>query len=333
MAVLDLGGAFTPVESLIGGILLGICVYYLAAYNGKVTGISGIVSSFINLDEDYVWRGIFLIGMIGTGAVAFWTGLVQFENFKDGEKWGHYALAGVLVGFGTKMGMGCTSGHMLCGLSRLSVRSLVATMSFFSTAVLVASYFERGNDLPTSVRIPSATEALPLFAVPVAFIVAFETLRLLHSRNALPAHLAFLVTALLGGIAFSLGLILSGMVLQSKVLGFLDPFKHWDPSLLMVVVGGLLPNVVLYRATICKMTAPLFANKFAIPRKTEIEWKLMAGGVLFGLGWGYLGLCPGPALVNLPRFTPPVLFFAGAMIVGMRLFVGYSWLVKKLKRE
>lgn len=128
-----------------------------------------------------------------------------------------------------------------------------------------------------------------------------------------------LLTVFLCGVVFSLGLGISGMTQPTKVIGFLDIFGAWDPSLMCVMAGAVAINLVLYRLSI-KRLRPLLAPTFTIPSKRPINGPLIGGSILFGVGWGLSGYCPGPALVSAVTGWGSVLVFVGAMLVGMILF-------------
>lgn len=121
--------------------------------------------------------------------------------------------------------------------------------------------------------------------------------------------------ALLSGFLFSLGLIVSQMVNPAKVLNFLDVFGAWDPTLALVMGGALLVTVPAFRL-ILRRPHPLFAQRFSLPAKTQVDRRLIGGGIIFGIGWGLAGICPGPALVALASGLPPVLGFVAAMAAG-----------------
>jgi len=125
---------FTPWASLVGGILLGLASALFILVNGRILGISGILGGMLTLKRsDAGWRVAFMLGMLAAPATLGWVlppDLLSAPRIDAG-----YALvviAGLLVGFGTRLGSGCTSGHGVCGLSRLSPRSLVATGSFMA---------------------------------------------------------------------------------------------------------------------------------------------------------------------------------------------------------
>ncbi len=126
---------FTPWPALLGGILLGSAASALFLNSGRILGITGILEGVLaRKSEDSPWRFSFLLGLFAAPWVAkliLPTDLMHASRMDIG--WGMLVVAGLLVGFGTRWGTGCTSGHGICGLSRLSVRSLVATLSFMGT--------------------------------------------------------------------------------------------------------------------------------------------------------------------------------------------------------
>lgn len=125
------------------------------------------------------------------------------------------------------------------------------------------------------------------------------------------------VFALLSGIVFGLGLILSGMANPAKVLNFLDVFGSWDPSLAFVMGGAIAITAPGYAWLFRSQEAPLFNNTFHVPSREDLEPKLLTGAALFGVGWGLGGFCPGPALTALPMAATGTLIFVPFMLAGM----------------
>ncbi len=132
------------------------------------------------------------------------------------------------------------------------------------------------------------------------------------------AYIVFLIA----GLMFGAGLTISGMINPEKILGFLDfsaiPQGGWDPSLAVVFAAGLVPMFVAY-AVQRRMPAPIAAPHFQIPTNTIIDRRLVAGAILFGVGWGLAGLCPGPAITGLAFAKIESLIFVAAMFAGFFL--------------
>ena len=118
------------------------------------------------------------------------------------------------------------------------------------------------------------------------------------------------------GLIFGLGLVISGMTQPQKVLGFLDIFGRWDPTLAFVMVAALIVSGTGF-ALARQQRRPLLTPQHLWPTRTDIDQSLVVGSVLFGIGWGLVGLCPGPALVNLAGLWPSVIVFGLAMSAGM----------------
>ena len=132
---------FTPGSSLTGGLMLGLGASLLLLFSGKIAGISGILAYVIKpkhlFNQDAAWHALFLIGLISAGTIyQLITALPPTSILASNNT---LIMAGLLVGFGSRMGSGCTSGHGICGLSRLSLRSMAATVSFM-TAGFVTTY-------------------------------------------------------------------------------------------------------------------------------------------------------------------------------------------------
>lgn len=125
-----------------------------------------------------------------------------------------------------------------------------------------------------------------------------------------------LLPAAVSGLLFGCGLALSGMVDPARVLGFLDAFGHWDPTLAFVLAGAVAVSGcgTLIRL---RMRRPLFEGRFDLPASRPVDARLLGGAAIFGVGWGLAGFCPGPALADLSLGLPGVLVFVGAMLAGM----------------
>jgi len=124
------------------------------------------------------------------------------------------------------------------------------------------------------------------------------------------------LTALVAGLLFGVGLTFSGMVNPAKILNFLDLFGSFDASLILVMGAGLIVAMLGYRLAFAQ-GRPLFADVFHLPTVKDIDAQLVGGAVIFGLGWGLSGFCPGPAIASLVLGHVESLIFVVAMAVGM----------------
>ncbi|HWP18454.1 MAG TPA: DUF6691 family protein [Burkholderiaceae bacterium] len=127
------------------------------------------------------------------------------------------------------------------------------------------------------------------------------------------------VAAFVAGLVFGLGLIVSGMADPAKVLGFLDLAGAWDPSLVFVMAGALAVAVVAF-ALARRRTATYLGLPMSLPSAGQVDRRLVAGGLVFGVGWGIAGFCPGPGLVALGLGKVEAAVFVAAMLAGMALF-------------
>ncbi len=130
-----------------------------------------------------------------------------------------------------------------------------------------------------------------------------------------------LASALIAGILFGSGLTISHMIDPAKVLGFLDIGGDWDPSLAFVMLGALIVTMPAYKLA-TRWRVPICADRFALPASTRIDQRLMAGALLFGIGWGLVGYCPGPALASIGFGAGRTLLFVAMMLIGMAAFSG-----------
>ena len=129
----------------------------------------------------------------------------------------------------------------------------------------------------------------------------------------------FVLTSLLAGLVFGLGLIVSGMANPAKVLGFLDLAGAWDPSLALVMAGAIAVGFFAFLVA-QNRSRSLLGAEMKLPGATHIDRRLVTGSVLFGMGWGLAGFCPGPGLVALGMGQPKAVAFVAAMLAGMVVF-------------
>jgi hypothetical protein len=138
--------------------------------------------------------------------------------------------------------------------------------------------------------------------------------------------------ALLSGLLFGVGLSLSQMIDRNRVLGFLDIAGNWDSTLLFVLGGAVGVTVITFRFVL-GLPKPIFADKFYLPTRKDIDVPLIIGAAIFGMGWGIAGYCPGPAITALVlKSLNPILFIA-AFIVGSLVYQGYSSQTERKKQK
>jgi uncharacterized membrane protein YedE/YeeE len=124
------------------------------------------------------------------------------------------------------------------------------------------------------------------------------------------------LAAFVCGVVFALGLALGGMTTPSRVLAFLDVAGAWDPSL-AAVMAGAVATYALLRGPIERRRRPVLATAFDLPSRRDLDGALIGGAALFGIGWGMIGFCPGPALVGAGAGVPEAVIFVAAMAAGM----------------
>ncbi|WP_422358178.1 DUF6691 family protein [Qipengyuania flava] len=127
-----------------------------------------------------------------------------------------------------------------------------------------------------------------------------------------------LVPPLASGFLFGMGLTVSGMTDPQRVRGFLDVFGDWDPTLAFVMGGAVLVMAVAWRLQ-ARMAKPIFGHAFSLPDRSDLDPRLLTGAVVFGVGWGVAGLCPGPAVASLALSPVHAIPFVAAMLAGMLL--------------
>ena len=138
--------------------------------------------------------------------------------------------------------------------------------------------------------------------------------------------------AFVAGLVFGLGLLLSGMADPAKVLGFLDLAGAWDPSLAFVMAGAIAVGVLAFTFA-RRRTTTLLGDAMRLPTANDIDRRLVVGSLLFGVGWGLAGFCPGPALVALGLGESKAVVFVAAMLAGMALFEGVERVRGRLRER
>jgi uncharacterized protein len=138
-----------------------------------------------------------------------------------------------------------------------------------------------------------------------------------------------ILSALIAGLVFGLGIAISGMGNPAKVLNFFDPLGSWDPSLAFVMGGALITTTLGYRLIFTRQSAPLFDSKFHLPTARNIDVNLVGGSALFGIGWGIAGFCPGGAIPAL-GFAP---WPTGLFLISMATGILFARFLKAMSRK
>ncbi|KAJ5225247.1 hypothetical protein N7468_006472 [Penicillium chermesinum] len=304
---------FTPVQTSLGALLLFHGSSGLLFHNGVVFGISSLVSGCIfNPSRDNVPIVAGLMSSI-IPVCLFAPSLIPDYPASPNSLGSLAATMGVgfLLGWGTKNGRGCTSGHMLCGLSRLSPRSLIATAVFFTTALVTANI---SGAFPSCGTKPCYTAVSPTGAELVfmgsAVVLAGITNMVVVPKALSRSENSQSIFSYLAGLEFGLGLLISGMADSAKVLRFFafpTDISRFDPSLALIIVFGIGPSLLAFltqgpgQATENRpKTKPTLSDHWKLPTATvaDIDWRFLAGAAAFGVAWGLRGVCPGPALLR-----------------------------------
>jgi len=352
---------FNPIDGLLGGSLIGLAASTLLLGNGDILGFSGIVSSVVlNPRQAFAsknrWKIVFLSSFLVTSTIVG-TFLVPESIASGGAEelksiQGYpisnvgYALAGFLVGFGSRLGNGCTSGHGICGLARLSIRSFTAVVTFMATAISTTTFIlpmssgflltsTMGGDTvyPTdNSRLFSnvVTTVAGIVSIPLLFkksrqVMDQKNKEAILEQKEMAVNQRKLPVAAIAASIFSVGLAVSGMIQQRKILGFLDmkgiSGGYWDGTLILVMGGGLVVSAAGYhwvegfnyfkndKVLSCPLIGDKACGKFNIPRNKKVDAQLVLGAACFGIGWGLGGLCPAPALFVAASGYPKVLLY------------------------
>ena len=327
--MIDFGS--TIINSIFGGSLMALASTLHLYLNGKITGISGAIFRCISL-TDFSYNFAFITGMLfmsslikvlfnpmapptNIDAPVFMETPAQFVG--DLSLIG-FIIAGFLVGFGAKMGNGCTSGHGVCGIPRLSKRSIVAISLFMIFGILMATIryyipFLRPSSYAFNVWESSFIDIGMLILSCVGFGAnVFKVFKSGNKDKIRDISISFSVGAL-----FCFGLAESGMLQRHVVVEFLTLGKVWNYQLAFVLGAAVGINLITFNYLLKKTTRPKFREAYDLPTKTEVDNKLCLGAAIFGLGWGMAGICPGPAVITCYLYCPQILAFSIFLCLGM----------------
>ena len=316
------------INALIGGTIMAISSSFHLLLEGKITGISGTFFRFVKGDS-FMYNFSFILGMtfISNFAKYYDFSSSFFESRKEyinGLSLLGFIFAGFLVGLGTKWANGCTSGHGVCGLPRISIRSIVAVGTFcvFGIGFATLRYYFPFLNKESLIDQISIQESKGAYLFIIYFcIICFIALVLYNIYQRKRKELRDLIISLMIGLAFSYGLLKSGMTCRHKVINFLSLSKDWDYTLIFVLGSAVGINLITFNFILKKVSTPVFNKNYQVPTNTNVDLKLILGASIFGIGWGLAGICPGPAVLASFMYFPHSLFFIIMMSFGQ--FCGY----------
>ncbi|KAE8394674.1 hypothetical protein BDV23DRAFT_135037 [Aspergillus alliaceus] len=310
---------FTPVHTSLGALLLFQSSSGLLLHNGAVFGISSLLSGSVFRPS---WDNIPIVAGLLSSVIPvslFVPSLIPLYPPAP-SSWTSVATTlatGFLLGWGTRNGRGCTSGHMLCGISRLSPRSFIATAIFFTAALITANMVSGGQNIPPCPSgVPCYTPVYPSSAE-LMFMVTTTALTFVTNFFIVPRTLdrskeSKTMFAYIAGLQFGMGLFFSGMANPAKVLRFFafpSDLARFDPSLALIILFGIGPSLVAFLTTkpgqnisetTGRLKKPTLAENWKLPTATvaDIDWRFVTGAAAFGVAWGLRGVCPGPAVLR-----------------------------------
>ncbi len=329
-------------KAVIGGCLISLSSSLNLLLTGRITGMSGICFKAVTAPSESFYRWCNILGLIfAASAYTYLFGLSDHDTpqqFLGDISLPLFLIAGFMVGFGTKLGNGCTSGHGVCGLPRLSIRSYVAVFTFLPCGIIAAtlrsqySFANKGDFVEVAVKLQNKDVIFGTMLI-TGFLIIAMLFYQLFQRESVDKTKDWFVSVLVGAI-FSLGLIISGMVKKSKIIGFLVLDNNWDPSLIFVLLSAVGLNFITFSLILKNVSVPWVVNlKLDVPTNNVIDFKLIFGATVFGVGWGLSGLCPGPVLVNIFLYLPHLGLFFSTLVFGQVTADKFVSTLDKLKEK
>ena len=308
---------------LAGGLLIGLGAVTLLMTTGYISGMNSMLDTiFIKTDDfQYRWKTLWLSVFLLFGIILS----KQSENVESLPLNVFTFISFFILAFGVRMAQGCTSGHGINGLARLSKRSFVAVAVFFGCAVLTSTFF-------TTLKIHNTKSINNNILIPIIFVMTWiiyafkKTVPKDENSN---VNLFNIIAVTISASLFAGGLVLSKMYQFSVVKDFLNlKSKNWNFGLLIVFGSAVLVSLMGYQL-VGKMNQPLTLTceqtyikdeecKFMFPKRNQINTKLIVGSSLFGVGWGLTGMCPSTFPIRLGLGDP------SAYLALLALYLGYK---------
>ena len=319
------------INSLLGGSIMAMASSLHLYLQGKITGMSGVIFHCITINN-FRYNFSFLCGMlfISSFIKCFFdplsktkdldspTYLETTSKFVGDLSLPGFLIAGFLVGFGAKMANGCTSGHGVCGLPRLSKRSIVAITLFMIFGVTTATIrFYIPFLRPSSYAYNVWENSFIYYLVLTLSLIGFVINLLKSKKSGEKDSVRDLFISFIIGIMFSYGLIQSGMLQRHVVIGFLTLGKIWNIQLAFVLGSAVGINLFTFNIILKRIGKPKYKENFDLATNKSIDNKLCLGSAIFGVGWGLSGICPGPAILACYLYCPQTLSFFLSLCCGM----------------
>lgn len=333
----------------IGGAIVALASSLHLLFTGRLVGMSGMYNTIIKMDikDSLAQKYFFYFGMICcvVGLQAFVGEFLKIGKWKlklfDTQKevmagisicW--LAIGGLLVGLGSKLGNGCTIGHGVSGVARLSSKSFIATAIFLIVGVLSGTFFSNGNSFFRDIKIdPLANfpwishSCISLALLSLAFVLGiFIVAWTIHGKKkeaastgnapGIAGEIISIAVSFVLGIVFATGLIIAGLLCRSKVskfVNFLNP-KGWNPFLLFFLLSAFAFNAIAFKF-IQARPQPVLQAKFSLPPLGSCNWRTVVGAIVFGLGYGIAGYCTGPAVLSM-FLVFPIIAYVATMSAG-----------------
>lgn len=302
---------FTIIRAISGALLIQFATTAYLREAGRIVGFSSIAYNSVFSPRRH--EVAIVVGMLTSVAIVSAI-LPHCIPPVPSSSISKTLVSGFLVGIGTYWGSGCTSSHMLCGLSRLKIRSFIATLIFSGSAIFVVNYFDMApscGDVSCS-SFSTGEDEKDIGKIGVIVAAGFFISK---------ARINLLFTGFKTGLLFGLGLLISSMANPSKPLGvlaLLHPQK-FDPSLSIIMLFAVLPNIIEWQLILRSEPRPKFEEKYDLPSNNSINFKFLLGCTIFGIGWGLQGVCPGTGILNsilsLEGASWMVAFLAGRSLV------------------
>ena len=318
------------INSFIGGSIMAISSSLHLYLQGKITGISGTIFKCISF-KDFGYGFSFMTGMLFVSSF-----IKCFYDPLSSQKFGGspfletsskyvgdlslpgFLLAGFLVGFGAKMANGCTSGHGVCGLPRMSKRSIVAISFFMIFGMSIATIRYHFPFLrPSSYAYDIWDYSFISYLVLGISLLGFLFTLMSGFSSGIKNKTRDIMISFFIGALFSFGLIQSGMLQRHVVIEFLTISKIWNVQLAFVLGAAVGINFFTFNFILKKIPKPRYKEKYDLPTSTTVDDKLLCGSAIFGIGWGLSGICPGPAVLGFYIYCPQMLVFFISLCAGM----------------